>query len=69
MLLYRFEEPISPVEDVYTFSDTSATVISITSAEAMTLAKKLTGLSTVSGTVDFTVSPYSSGEYEIIQPL
>ena len=68
MLLYRFEEPITPIEDVYTFSDVSSTVISITATEAVTLAKKLTGLSTVSGTIDFTVSPYSSGKYEIIQP-
>ena len=57
MLLYRFEEPITPIEDVYTFSDVSSTVISITATEAVTLAKKLTGLSTVSGTIDFTVSP------------
>ena len=67
-LLYRFEEPISPIEDTYTFSDTSATVITLSTTDAITLAKKITGKDAVSGTIDFTASPYSSGNYIVIQP-
>tara|TARA_R100001510_G_C7656998_1_gene217996 strand:+ start:10163 stop:27070 length:16908 start_codon:yes stop_codon:yes gene_type:complete len=68
VLLYRFEEPIKPIEETYTFSDTSGTIITVSTADATELAKKLTGKSTVSGTIDFTASPYSSGNYTVIQP-
>ena len=71
-LLYRFEEPISPVEKTYTFTnltggyDTDAlSTLNITSTEAQELAKTLTGKTTTTGTVDFTTAPYSSGKYEI----
>ena len=83
LLLYRFEEPISPIEGVYTFSTiannstqidgVSVTVsqISMASADAKTLAKKLTGLSTVSSNYVFSkdstdVHKYSSGDYKVL---
>ena len=68
LLLYRFEEPIEPIEETYNFSDTSATIITLSTTDATELAKKLTGKSEVSGTIDFTASPYSSGNYIVIQP-
>ena len=78
-LLYRFEEPISPIEGIYNITNIatngtqvggqSVTIsqITLSDAEATALAKKLTGLSTVSGNYAFTSSPYSNGDYEITQ--
>ena len=83
LLLYRFEEPISPIEGVYTFSSiannsttldgASVTIsqISMSTTDAVELAKKLTGLSTVSGNYVFSkdstgVHNYSSGDYKVL---
>lgn len=70
LLLYRFEEPISTFDDVYTTDasvSTGATVVSTSVANATAIATKLLGTSITSGTVTFTASPYSSGNYKIIQ--
>ena len=70
MLLYRFEEPITVFEDVYkTTASASATntTITISTTDAASLATKLKGKSVTSGTLDFTQSPYSSGNYKILQ--
>ena len=71
-LLYRFEEPISPIKESYTFTNLTGgydtgtlSTLTLTSAEAQTLAKSLTGKVTSTGTVDFTASPYSSGKYNV----
>lgn len=64
ILLYRFEEPIAPVEKEYTFTtltggydtDTLSTM-TVTAADAKELAKTLTGNTVSTGTVDFTASP------------
>ena len=68
LLLYRFEEPIAPIEGIYEFSSiannnttmdgSSVTIsqISMSSADATALAKQLTGLSTVSGNYVFSKS-------------
>ena len=72
ILLYRFEEPILPVEKEYTFTtltggydtDTLSTM-TITTEDAKELAKTLTGNTVTTGTIDLTASPYSSGSYEI----
>ncbi|MAL83586.1 MAG: hypothetical protein CMF11_04450, partial [Idiomarina sp.] len=83
LLLYRFEEPISPIEGVYTFSaiaDNSTTLdgetvtvsqITLSTTDAVKLAKELTGLSTVSGNYVFSkdttgVHKYSSGDYKVL---
>jgi hypothetical protein len=83
LLLYRFEEPISPIEGVYTFSaiaDISTTLdgetvtvsqITLSTTDAVKLAKELTGLSTVSGNYVFSkdttgVHKYSSGDYKVL---
>ena len=83
LLLYRFEEPISPIEGVYTFSSianngttidgVSVTIsqISMSSADATTLAKRLTGLSSVTSNYVFSkdstgVHKYSSGDYKVL---
>ena len=70
-LLYRFEEPIAPIEGIYNITNIAASgdisQITISTTEATTLAKELTGLSSVSGTIDFTASPYSNGDYKIVQ--
>ena len=70
LLLYRFEEPIAPIEDAYSLSSAAsanATTISISAADAKALATKLTGKSVTTGTIDFTSSPYTSGNYKVIQ--
>ena len=86
LLLYRFEEPIAPVEEVYTFSsisDNSTTMdgqsvtisqISLSTADAVKLAKKLTGLETVSGNYVFSkditgTHKYSGGDYKVVNYL
>jgi len=84
LLLYRFEEPIAPIEDVYTFSsisDNSTTMdgqsvtisqISLSTADAVKLAKKLTGLETVSGNYVFSkdsTHKFSGGDYKVVNYL
>ena len=70
LLLYRFEEPISTFDDVYT-TDVSAstgdTVVSTSVANATAIAAKLLGTNVTSGTITFTDSPYSSGNYKVMQ--
>jgi len=75
--LFRFEEPISTFDSVYTinsidstYSDTAVTendltAITISTTEAQSLANLLTG-KTVTDYVDFTVSPYSTGNYSVV---
>ena len=86
LLLYRFEEPIAPVEEVYTFSsisDNGTTMdgetvtisqISLSTADAVKLAKKLTGLETVSGNYVFSkdstgTHKYTGGDYKVVNYL
>ena len=71
-LLYRFEEPIAPIETVYTFSASSGSYnsnslgsLTLSQTDAKALAKTLTGNTVATGTVDFTAKPYSSGFYKI----
>ena len=76
--LYRFEEPISPLSGVYTISsidstytdvgltENDLTAITIPSADAQSLANALTGKTITDTYVDFTVSPYSTGDYSVI---
>ena len=67
--LWRFEEPIDPISTVVTTTATAtsstgtASVITVSTADALALAKELTGNDSISGTVDFTTSPYSQGDY------
>jgi hypothetical protein len=69
--LYRFEEPISPFTTVYEFNSSTSTVSGLTkilfsnNADAATLASELTGKTVSSGTIDFTSSTYSSGDYKV----
>lgn len=75
--LFRFEEPVSTFDTVYTinsidstYSDSGLTendltAITIPTADAQSLANLLTG-KTVTDYVDFTVSPYSTGNYSVI---
>lgn len=70
LLLYRFEEPITVFDDVFKLtSDASsgATTINIGTTAAAKLATLLKGVSVTSGTIDFTQSPFSSGNYKVIQ--
>jgi len=86
LLLYRFEEPIAPVEEVYTFSsisDNGTTMdgqsvtisqISLSTTDAVKLAKKLTGLETVSGNYVFSkdttgTHKFSGGDYKVVNYL
>lgn len=68
--LYRFEEPVTPLKDVYTITGTSAdsnlTLLAIDSTDAQALADALTGKTITDSSVDFTVSPYSTGDYSVI---
>lgn len=76
--LFRFEEPISPLNQIYTISSTDTSysdaalteahlsVITIPVAEAKILADTLTGTTVTATYVDFTVSPYSTGNYSVI---
>jgi len=70
LLLYRFEEPIAPIEDVFTYSahtsSSGLSVLTMTKTDAQLLASKLTGNTVTTGTIDFTSSPYSSGNYEVL---
>ncbi len=68
--LFRFEEPVTPLKDVYTITSTSAesnlTALVIGSTSAQALANSLTGKTVTDSSVDFTVSPYSTGVYSVI---
>ena len=70
LLLYRFEEPIAPIETVFSYSAHAASsglsVLTMTKVDAQLLASKLTGNTVTTGTIDFTSSPYSSGDYEVL---
>jgi len=70
LLLFRFEEPIAPIESVYPLNlsaSADSTTIYLSTTNAASLATELTGSSQTSGTIDFTISPYSSGNYTITQ--
>tara|TARA_R110002012_G_scaffold85141_5_gene212391 strand:+ start:2993 stop:18955 length:15963 start_codon:yes stop_codon:yes gene_type:complete len=70
LLLYRFEEPITVFDDVFQLTGSAsagATTINIGTTAAAKLATLLKGTSVTSGTVDFTESPFSSGNYKVIQ--
>jgi hypothetical protein len=80
--LFRFEEPISPLDTVYTissidstysdsgggtpFTENDLTAITIPTADAQSLANALTGKTITDTYVDFTISPYSTGDYSVI---
>ena len=71
-LLYRFEEPISPIETTFTFSNLTGgydgntlSTLTLDSTDAQALAKALTGNTVTTGSVDFTKKPYSAGHYEV----
>ena len=71
LCLFRFEEPVTPYTDSYTISSIGASSgnlsnITISTAEAAALATALKGTSVTSGTVDFTISPFSSGDYTVV---
>ena len=70
LALFRFEEPIEPIEGIYDISSISSasnlSAINISTSDAALLASKLTGKSVTSGTIDFTESPYSSGNYSVV---
>ena len=80
MLLYRFEEPIAPIETEFNFSaisglhtSTSLGTITMTTTDVATLVKALTGKTATtanfpSGSVDFTTTPFSSGKYTVTHP-
>jgi len=70
LLLYRFEEPITVFDDVFKLTGSAsagATTIDIGTTAAAKLATLLKGVSVTSGTIDFTQSPFSSGNYKVIQ--
>ena len=68
--LFRFEEPVTPLKDVYTITSTSAesnlTALVIGSTNAQALANSLTGKTVTDASVNFTASPYSTGMYSVI---
>jgi len=70
LALFRFEEPIEPVEGIYTISSIASasnlSAINISTSDAALLASKLTGKTVTSGTIDFTATPYSSGNYSVV---
>ena len=70
LALFRFEEPIEPIEGLFDISSISSasnlSAITISTSDAALLASKLTGKSVTSGTIDFTQSPYSSGNYSVV---
>ena len=80
MLLYRFEEPISPIENEYAFTsitndytDSGLSTISVSASDAQAIATLLTGKTAdlsnfPNGNLDFTATPYSSGKYTIVHP-
>ena len=70
LCLFRFEEPVDPIAGTYTISsiaDSSGlSNITISTSDAASLASTLTGKTVTTGTVDFTTTPYSSGDYSIV---
>ena len=80
MLLYRFEEPIAPIETEFNFSaisglhtSTSLGTITMTTTDVATLVRALTGKTATSanfptGSIDFTATPFSSGKYTVTHP-
>ena len=70
LALFRFEEPIEPIEGLFTINSISSasnlSAINISTSDAASLASTLTGKSVSSGTVDFTASPYSTGKYSVV---
>ena len=76
--MFRFEEPISPFKDVYTINSIASeysdgvltendlTALVISSTDAQALANSLTGKTITENYVDFTVAPYSTGVYSVI---
>jgi len=71
LCLFRFEEPVIPYTGSYTISSIGASSsnlsnITISTTEAAALATALKGTSVTSGTVDFTISPFSSGDYTVV---
>ena len=71
--MFRFEEPISPFKDVYTIDSIAAesnlTALVIGSTNAQALANALTGKTITNTSVDFTVAPYSTGMYSVIDRI
>jgi len=70
LALFRFEEPIDPIEGTFTINSISAdsnlSAINISTSDAALLASKLTGTAVTAGIIDFTSSPYSSGNYAVV---
>ncbi len=70
LALFRFEEPIEPIEGIYDISSISSasnlSAINVSTSDAALLASKLTGKTITSGTIDFTATPYSSGNYSVV---
>ena len=72
--LFRFEEPIDIVEDTYEFSAFTAAAngttktLTMTAADAQTLVARLTGKAydSSSPTTTFTSTPYSMGNYKVV---
>ena len=78
--LFRFEEPITPLTQIYNIvstdssyqdsglgaAETHLSAITISTAQAKILADTLTGTTVTATYVDFTVSPYSTGNYSVI---
>ena len=71
LALYRFNEPITPFSNTYTFNTSTSTVSGLTkivlnNSDAKALASELTGKTITTGNIDFTSSAYSSGDYKIV---
>ncbi len=72
--LFRFEEPIDVIESTYEFSAFTAaangttTTLTMAAADAQALIARLTGKAydASSPTVDFTTTPYSMGNYKVV---
>jgi hypothetical protein len=72
--LFRFEEPIDIVEGTYEFSaftaasDGTTKTLTMTAADAQTLIARLTGKAydATSPTTTFTSTPYSMGNYKVV---
>ena len=67
--LWRFEEPISPISTVVTTtasasaSTGTSSILTVSTSDALTLAKELSGNASVSGTLSLNTAPYSQGNY------
>ena len=68
--LFRFEEPIDVIDGTYEFSAFTAntTTLTMTATDAQALIARLTGKAydASSPTVDFTTTPYSMGNYKVV---